>query len=253
MQEDEYRAMFELEERLWWYEGMRAVSEGLLKRAVPEGASLCLLDVGCGTGYTLLWLKERLRAREAFGIDASLHATRFWRLRGIDSAAIASAAALPFDSDSFDLVTCFDVIYQFAHEDARRALAEMQRVLRPGGLLLIREPAYEWLRGSHDVAVATRHRFTRARLARLLAAEGFIARRATYANSLLFPAAAGHRLVSRLRDGRASDVKPVPAWMNRVMLAALRLEARLLDHFNFPFGLSVVMLAEKRSLLNESK
>jgi SAM-dependent methyltransferase len=225
----------------------------LLKRAVPEGSSPSLLDVGCGTGYSLLWLKELLRARAAFGVDASFHATRFWRLRGIDTAAIASAAALPFASGSFDLVTCFDVIYQFGPGEARRAVSEMQRVLRPGGLLLIREPAYEWLRGSHDVAVATRHRFTRARLASLLAGEGFVRRRATYTNTLLFPAAAGHRLVSRLRGSSASDVKPVPGWMNRLMLAALKVEARLLDNFTFPFGLSVVMLAEKRSLSNESK
>ncbi|HKY05090.1 MAG TPA: class I SAM-dependent methyltransferase, partial [Blastocatellia bacterium] len=188
----------------------------------------------------------------AIGIDASLHAARFWRLRRIGSVALASAPALPFGSEAFDLVTCFDVIYQFADEDARRALSEMHRVLRPGGLLLIREPAYEWLRGSHDVAVATRRRFTRARLARLLAAEGFVSRRATYANTLLFPFAAGHRLISRLKGG-ASDVKPVPGLMNRMMLAALKIEARLLDHFNFPFGLSVVMLAEKRSLSNESE
>ncbi|HXG66333.1 MAG TPA: methyltransferase domain-containing protein [Blastocatellia bacterium] len=245
MRSEEYRAMFDLEDRLWWYQGMRAVTASILTGSLRETESLRLLDVGCGTGFSLTWLRERFTTCEAFGVDVSPHAAAFWRQRELDTAAVASATALPFAAGAFDLVTCFDVIYQLTPEGANAAAAETFRVLRPGGFLFIREPAYEWLRGKHDIAVGTHHRYTLAELRRLLSRHGFVARRATYANTLLFGAAVPHRLLSRLKGGTGSDVKPVPEWMNRAMVAALRLEARLLARLTFPFGLSAIVLAQK--------
>lgn len=237
--------MFELEERLWWYVGMRAISESLLGPHLEARADLRMLDVGCGTGFSLTWFRERLRAKAAVGIDLSPNAASLWKLRRLDSAAIASARQLPFAAGEFNLVTCFDVIYQFDDQGSRDAVGEMVRVLRPGGLLLIREPAYNWMRGSHDIAVATDHRFTRSRLLEILHSKGLATRRATYANTLLFGLAIPHRLLSRVKGGDDSDVKPVSPWLNRLFRAALYLEARLLARLSFPFGLSVVILAQK--------
>lgn len=237
--------MFELEERLWWYEGMRAVTAQILGRGVADGRPSIALDVGCGTGYSILWLRERFGIKEAFGVDASPRAAELWKLRGIDSAAVALAELLPFGSDQFDLVTCFDVIYQLSEEKARAAISEIGRVLRPGGLLFVREPAYEWLRGSHDIAVGTCHRYTLRELCRLIASPGLLIERATYANTLLFGVAAARRLLSRLAGGDESDVRPLPEPINRALLAALKLESRLLSRLNFPFGLSAIALATK--------
>jgi SAM-dependent methyltransferase len=246
MHTDEYRAMFDLEDHLWWYVGMRAVTASVLDGELNRESSLRLLDVGCGTGFSLTWLRERLDSQEAFGVDVSPHAAALWRARGLDTVAVASAGNLPFAAAEFDLVTCFDVIYQFGPEESRAAVAEMARVLKPGGLLFIREPAYKWMRGAHDVAVGTRHRFTRNEMRRLLTSEGFAPRRMTYVNTLLFWAAVPHRLLSRLRGEDQSDVKPVPRLINSLFASALKLEARLISRVTFPFGLSVVALAEKR-------
>jgi ubiquinone/menaquinone biosynthesis C-methylase UbiE len=242
MLDREYRAMFELEERLWWYEGMRAVMAQILRMTASRSIAL---DVGCGTGYSILWLREQFKIKEAFGVDASRRAAELWKLRGISTAAIALAELLPFSSNQFDLVTCFDVIYQLQLEGARAALSEMKRVLRPGGLLLVREPAYDWLRGSHDIAVGTCRRYTLGELCRLIASQGLSIKRATYANTLLFGLAAAHRLVSRLLGGEKSDVRPLPELINRALLKTLKLESRLLSKINFPFGLSAIALARK--------
>ncbi|MEW6207569.1 MAG: class I SAM-dependent methyltransferase [Acidobacteriota bacterium] len=244
MQKDEYRAMFELEDRLWWYTGMRAITAAILDKRLPIGP-FRLLDAGCGTGFSLAWMKQRYPNAEGFGVDVSLDASRFWSRRNLDTVALAPVESLPFASNEFDLVTCFDVIYQLTVDEARRAVAEMQRVLRPGGLLLIREPAYNWMRGAHDLAIGTRHRYTKKRLCALLREQGFSIKRATYANTLLFAAAAAHRLASRLTRRAESDVKPVGGFLNRAFESALKLEARLLRHIRFPFGLSVIALAEK--------
>jgi SAM-dependent methyltransferase len=244
MREEQYRAMFELEERLWWFVGMREVAASILAPEQIEHSRV--LDVGCGTGFSLLWLKERLSCEEIFGVDRAWDAAQFWQLRRVETAVVAGADALPFGGGKFDLITCFDVIYQFQPDQARRALDEMHRTLKPGGLLFIREPAYEWMRGGHDVAVGTCHRYTRRELRRALERSGFSVKRASYANALLFWLAAAHRWLSRIRGSEASDVKPVPPLINRAMAGVLKIEARLLRGLNLPFGLSVVALAEKK-------
>jgi ubiquinone/menaquinone biosynthesis C-methylase UbiE len=245
MREDEYRAMFDLEERLWWYEGMRGITASLLGPALEGKKNQQLLDLGCGTGYSLVWLRDRFNFAEGYGVDLSQHAAAFWHERKLDTVALASADKLPFPDNSFDLVTCFDVIYQLNDERASAAVSEMHRVLKPRGLLFIREPAYQWMRGGHDVAVGTHRRYTATDLRRLLRARGFKPRRSTYANTLLFWMAAPHRLLSKLRGGAESDVKPVPQWLNTLLGAALKLEARMLRRMAFPFGLSVLAIAEK--------
>ena len=246
MREEEYRAMFELEERLWWYAGMRAAVASILDRSLGSIQSPRLLDVGCGTGFSLLWLKERFNCDRAIGVDNSAHAAALWQLRALDTVAVASADKLPFASGEFDLVTCFDVIYQLEPDRARTAIAEMHRVLVPGGRVFIREPAYNWMRGGHDVAVGTRHRYTRIELRRLLSTQGFTLKRITYLNTLLFWAAVPHRLLSRIKGTEASDVKSVPRLLNQALTAVLGVEARLLRLMSFPFGLSIAALAEKK-------
>jgi len=245
MRDDEYRRIFDSEERFWWYEGMRAVTASFLDGRLKSNPGVRLLDVGCGTGYSIAWLRKHLHASQAFGIDSSPQAAELWHLRRIDTAGLASADRLPFGDGEFDLVTCFDVIYQLDEKSAREAVCEMSRVLKPGGLLFIREPAYEWMRGSHDLVIGTRHRYTLTELRRMLCDCGFQLVRSTYANTLLFWVAAFHRMLSRLRGKSESDVQPVPDWINRSLLKALRLEAVLLRRIPFPFGLSVIALAQK--------
>lgn len=102
--------------------------------ACPPGAAL---DVGCGTGA----LAERLAARgyEMAGIDPSEGMLDVLRQRGPAVRAIkASGTALPFEDDSFDLVLTVATLHHIADPEAvRQTLAEMVRVSRPSGRVLI--------------------------------------------------------------------------------------------------------------------
>jgi len=240
---EEYARMYEAEERQWWYVGMRAIAAALLDAHLPKGAPARMLDAGCGTGSNLLHLGARGRA---LGVDLSDAALRFCQQRGAVTAR-ASVLALPFPAEVFDLVTSFDVLYHAWVTDDRAALAELVRVTRPGGFLLVRVPALELLRGAHDEAVLSRHRYTRNELRRLMTDSGLTVLRASYCNSLLFPLLLLRRWIDRLSGRQGSDVGFLPAPFEALFKGLLLLEARILRVISLPIGASVVALARKPS------
>src|SRR6185295_18586563 len=148
-----------------------------------------------------------------------------------------------------DLITSFDVLQHVPDEQDALAIKEFYRVLRPGGVVFIRVAAYQWLRSGHDDAIAVHRRYVLPELAAHLKQAGFTIRRATYANTLLFPVAAIKRLIFTPK-GRAdaeSEVKPWSKgfeWMNGLLKLPLRVEARGLSTIDFPFGVSVICIAE---------
>ena len=244
MEKEEYRRLYELEDRLWWFVGMRHITLTLIDRFLSGSEDLLILDAGCGTGGMLPYLG---RFGTRLGIDISDEALQFVRLRETEPLARASVSNLPFRVHSFDLVTSFDVIYHRAVENDELAMAEMARVLRPNGSLLIRVPAYNWMRSAHDDAVHTGRRYTRRGLDKKLRRAGLRPTFVTYANTLLFPVAVAYRFLGKLRPHRrhGSDVGPMIPSLNRWFGAALKLEAGILRHSRLPFGLSVIALAQK--------
>jgi SAM-dependent methyltransferase len=236
--------MFEAEEAQWWYAGQRAIATALLESALGglPPARARLLDGGCGTGFNLLALS---RLGHATGIDLSPEALAFCRKRGV-RVARASLPGLPFKDATFDAVTSFDVIYHAWVTDDRAAVLEMARVLAPGGVLLVRVPALRALWGAHDVAVQSRHRYTRGELVALLGSCGLRVERATYCNAILFPLLLARRTLDRVLGREGSDVGFLPAPLEWAFGRALRAEAALVRHgFSFPVGASVVALARK--------
>jgi SAM-dependent methyltransferase len=258
----EYEAMYRLEDHLWWYTGMRRITAAALDStqsgaltgqpgSAGRRAGWRILDAGCGTGGNLAWLS---RFGRVWGVDLSSLATAYCRRRGLGTVARGSVTRLPFPDASFDLVTSFDVIYHLGVADDVAALAEMRRVLRPGGTLFVRVPALEGLRSVHDAAVHTRQRYTTGELKAKVARAGLVVERASYANGILLPLAAGARLARRRQshgkaaegeEGEASDVRPVPAPLNALFGAVLGLEAAWLGRADLPIGLSAFAVALK--------
>ena len=242
MKTAEYRRMYQAEERQWWYSGQRAIALALLT-AARQPAPLRLLDAGCGTGYNLVALA---RFGRAIGLDLSPEAIRFCRARGV-AALRGSVLRLPFRDACFDVVTSFDVLYHAWVTDDRAAVAEMARVLRPDGFVLVRVPALRALWGAHDLEVQSRHRYARSELVALLGSCGLHVERATYCNSILLPLLFARRSLDRAIGREGSDVGFLPAPFERAFGAALRAEAALVRRgVSFPLGASVVALARKR-------
>ncbi|MCG3150109.1 MAG: Ubiquinone/menaquinone biosynthesis C-methyltransferase UbiE [Verrucomicrobiae bacterium] len=240
MDDAEYHQLAAVEDRHWWCVGMADIAADWLQRWTG-GPPARLLDAGCGTGGARRWLG-------AFGAVHSLdrhplaleYASRSDRHRLVSG----DVSALPFAADSFAIVTSFDVLYHRNVTDDWTALREFARVLQPGGWLLVRVPAYNWLRGAHDRAVQTRHRYSRRELRTKLEALGFRPVRTSYVNSVLFLPSLLWRLV-QVRRPAESELRLPPAPINAALQAILALERWWLRRGDLPVGLSVLALAQK--------
>lgn len=245
MDEREYGVMYKAEDRHWWYRGMGAITRAFLAGAYPATRNLRILDAGCGTGGAI---KNYLaNYGTVTGVDVHPLALGFCRKRGISDLARGSVSNLPFVSASFDLVTSFEVLYERGVQDDLAAVREFFRVLARGGRLLLRLPAYDWMRGRHDRLVHTARRYTAGRIARLVEEAGMVVEHISYANTFLFPAAAIKRLGERVFSGRedTSDLSlNVGAW-NDFLAGILTWEAPLASGPGLPFGLSVFCMSRK--------
>jgi ubiquinone/menaquinone biosynthesis C-methylase UbiE len=252
MNRDEYKFLYELEEHHWWFAGMRKIVRALLDSA-PAPGSRCVLDAGCGTGFTMSWLRGSDKETSVYGLDFSADALAYCRQRGEKLLVRGSVGALPFPAQTFDLIVTLDVLDWFSPEQAPQPFAELTRVLKEGGLLLVRLPAFQFLRGAHDDAIRTVHRYSSSELDQSLVRQGLLPLRVTYANTFLFPIAAVWRVLHRSPQKQAhSDVRPLPKyirWLNPILAWILGVEAGWLRHlpWSLPAGLSVIALARKPS------
>ncbi|PDW04097.1 class I SAM-dependent methyltransferase [Candidatus Viridilinea mediisalina] len=243
MEKIEYTTMAAVELRHWWYGGMRAISAALLDPLYHGRQDVRILDAGCGTGGDALFLQ---RYGHVVGLDYAPEAAAIIGDRLPGRFTRGSVLQLPFADHSFDLVTSYDVLYHAGVPDEASALAEVRRVLTPAGHLLIRLPAYEWLRSHHDRQVHTRRRYTAREVATMLHKAAFQPVHLTYVLSLLFPLPAASRLLERLKPppAQASAMGLPPAPLNQALRLPMALEAAWLRRGgSFPFGLSIVALA----------
>lgn len=243
MQTAEYARNYAFEEHYWWFVGRRKLILQTLLPLVQRLGAARLLDIGCGTGYTLSALGEHT---QAFGLDIAGEALGFSKDRGLDRLVQATALDLPFLDDSLDAITALDVLEHLDDDEA--ALREWHRACRPGGYLVLNVPAIRSLWSGEDHVSQHRRRYTRAELAEKVADAGFAVRRITYANTLLLPAVFGTILYYRLLDRQAlyrSNLRPLPAWLNRLLTAVFSFEASCLTRIDSPIGSSLMCLAQK--------
>lgn len=229
------------EDTLWHYATLHANVRRALVRAGarPDGE---LLDAGCGTGGLLRRLAEWMPGLRLGGVELSAFAVEIARERTRCPIAEGSVLALPFADASFDAITCVDVVYQL--EDPVAAYREAARCLRPGGVLVVNEPAHRWLFSYHDVSVGGRHRFNRRELGALLCAAGLEPVYVTHWNFLPLPLVWARRKLLPAPQG--SDVGDFPWWIAGPMRGLMALERWWLDRGGrFPCGVSVLAAARK--------
>jgi ubiquinone/menaquinone biosynthesis C-methylase UbiE len=236
MEPGEYALMDAVEDHMWWY---RALRRRLLDAL--EGVHGTVLDAGCGTGGLLARLHAACPDLQLVGVEWADEACRRAAAKSGAPLVRGTVNALPFRDACFDAAVSADVLCHRAVEP-ERALAELGRVLRPGGRLVINMPAYMWLASAHDRQVHNARRHTAGQLRSLLLAAGFRRLRVGYWNSLLLPLMVAQRKLLIRGDG-ASDVASFPPRLDAMLHAVTEIEFRL--PFRLPAGGSVLATAER--------
>ena len=242
MSPDAYTQMAQVQDTHWWFVARRKILHSQIK-ALNLPPNAVILEIGSGTGANLDLLAE---FGSVTGIEMSEDAIALAarRTQGMGGVTLRQGVC-PQDigqiGKRFDLICLFDVL-EHIDQDAE-TLRQLIQILKPGGRLMITVPAYRWMWGPHDVQLHHKRRYSMGALQACCAAAGVSAQRITYFNSLLFPLAAGVRLLDRLLNRTVASGLEVP-WgpMNRAFAWVFSTERFLLDRLNMPWGLSLLLV-----------
>jgi SAM-dependent methyltransferase len=225
----------------FWFRAKLGMVRVLLKRAtrsMTSGGPMRILDLGAGTGDDVALLAGY---GDVYVVDVNKKALSFVPRALCKEIRVADAQKLPYPEGFFDLVLAYDVLEHV--DDDRLAMAEIRRVLRMNGALVVSVPAYQALFGSHDRALDHKRRYSKRGLRSLLSI--MRVERLRSWNFFLFPGIALVRIMQRDKPPKVNRAK-MPWLIDELFYCLLSVENLLLRiGIPLPFGLSIVGIARK--------
>jgi SAM-dependent methyltransferase len=238
-----------MERRHFWHIGRKELIFDTLHRACGDRLhDLLMVELGCGNGGVSRHLEQKGAMIEAG--DLHFGGLRFCRAFSSMPLYQLSAAQTPFADAQFDVVGLFDVLEHLT--DDTGILAELNRICKPGGLLLLTVPALPRLWSYFDVASGHKRRYRRQDLTQKIAATGFSILRISYFMTLLLPLLWASRMLEGLFRNSATprgldagmEMRTIPV-VNGFLLSILRVERFLLRFVTLPVGASLIAVARK--------
>lgn len=230
----------------WWFRARRSIFGRVLDQRVPLPADAVILDLGPGSGVNLDLLEGRGRL---VTLDLSQRSLATCRELGSPDLVQGDATRLPFGDSSVDLVCALDVL---EHLDADElALAEIARVLKPEGHLLLSVPALQALWGRQDILAQHVRRYSPSVLRDRVRAAGLEWEHRTFFNTWLFPPILAVRLamrplLSRGEQGGSDLGLRLPRFVEQSLFRIFASEGAWVVRHRLPIGVSLLGLAKPR-------
>jgi SAM-dependent methyltransferase len=158
-------------------------------------------------------------------IDIDEEAINFCRERGFgDRVTYGSMLDIPFDNNSFDIVTALDVVEHVSND--KKALSEMKRVCRPKGIILLMLPAHPWLWSNNDLAYHHYRRYDQQRIKMLAKYSNLQIRNLLYFNIIFFPFFVILSMTSKIIKPKKSPnvLKSIPRPLNSFLSRLMDIE-----------------------------
>ncbi|MCK4912005.1 MAG: class I SAM-dependent methyltransferase [Thermodesulfovibrionales bacterium] len=227
----------------FWFRGKMDLLEVLLQRAVSsflkDTPRPSILSIGAGTGENLA---TAAKCGDVSALDIDQEALDLIPEGLVKEKTRGDACHLPYGDGSFDMVLALDVLEHI--EDNRAAVAEIRRVLKPGGTVICTVPAHPYLFGAHDRGLGHARRFTMRSTLALF--EGLDVCEAGHWMFFLLPAAFVQRMAQR--NTQKGSKAMLPGFINGLLYRVLKLESVLIGHgVRFPTGLSIYLTARKQT------
>lgn len=238
----------DIETHHWWWEGRRT----LLKNMIGQKTNIRIVDIGCGTGETLTFLKRIYPKSMLFGIDTSNNAIEFSKNRGHRNIYKANALKLPFKNDYFDFVLLLDVIEHIQNDNL--AIKEVRRVLKKGGKLIITAPALPVIWSGHDSMQGHKRRYTYKTICALANKADLEINVISYFNFIFSIPIVAIRLLSKLKpfrhfgnyDNKLNFNIANLGFVNTLLRNIFVWEVSQIPTIRYPFGISLLAVFTKK-------
>jgi SAM-dependent methyltransferase len=243
-----YLDYYHFERKHWWFRARLTILEKLFPATNIKNPHI--LNAGVATGATTKMLST-------FGKVTSLEydkdCCQFLKEHLQIEVDNASLTHLPYADSSFNLVCAFDVIEHI--EDDERALSEIYRVLKPHQKMFLTVPAIPILWSEHDEINHHFRRYTMKELVTKVKQAGFYIEYKSFFNFWLFPPILLVRLLSKVKILNKKKAKNLQSdfdkyktgFFDSFLYKIFKSESVILKRgFSFPFGVSIVLIAQKK-------
>lgn len=223
----------------WWFQARSVIVKSLLD-VYLKVKKLKWLDIGAGYGSMLEAIQsftDELDVIEPYK-EARIYLEKNFEINRVFSFNFPEQ----IPEEKYSVVSMFDVL-EHIEDDIKALRIINEEVLEKDGYLILTVPAYNWLWSSHDELSGHFRRYTRKDLMTKLNKTGFKIIKATYFNTLLFPVAVISRVILKFKKGQ-TDLKMMPSFINSIFFRIFSLESLFLKRINFPFGLSIFIIAK---------
>jgi len=218
----------------WWGKARMEIVSNCMKDIVSRNMSI--LEIGAGYGRMTTMLSDYGCVK---AIEPYPEAVDYLQKLGINTYQGTFESFN--ESDKYGLVACFDVLEHIA--DDKEALLKMSSFLEDKGFLVITVPAYKYLWNRHDKMNNHFRRYTKGGLLNILP-DNLVVKRISYYNTLLFPLAVLDKLVLT-KNKRSYSFNPSKI-VNDALYNIFVMEKNILRYCNLPFGVSILLIAEKK-------
>ena len=243
MDKELYTQMSENEDEHWWFVGRRKIIESVLDTFYKKSTANKILEIGCGTGGNLALLSKYGKLTAVELNDEAIDIATKRNICPIHKGSLPDNLQL---GDKFNLICMLDVLEHI--EDDSGAINYLASQLISNGILLITVPAYMFLWSAHDEIHHHHRRYTRKELENIIVKSGLKIKYSTYFNTLLFPLIYSVRLIGKLANKtQASDVNMPSPIANLILQSIFQFEKLIMRLITLPFGVSILVIAEKHS------
>ncbi len=241
-----------VEEYHWWFEGRRILLKEIIYGFKEMERNYKILDVGSGSGSNLKFLSN---FGVVYGIDNFRIAVKYCHQKGFKNVRVANANKLPYKNSTFDLITLLDVLEHI--KDDVSALNEAKRVLKPGGRVIVTSPSLPLIWSKHDTLQGHFRRYRKKDMQDLGNITDLKVSYLNHYNVFLSPLIIAIRLATtNLKflskygeyDSKINFDIASRRVINKALLKLINLEVRLSRFFNYPIGISVVAVFDKKPL-----
>lgn len=250
---EEYKVMFEAEEKLWWYRILHEKVLAEITKKYPENYQINILDIGCGTGGLMSFLIKN-GYHNIQGIDYSEDAISFCKERNLNVKRFDINFLEEFiSSNKFDVIICNDVFYCLEKSQIVKIFQTIHGLLNEEGVFISNNNAFNIFWGTHDIAVGGKQRFTLHDIESLLPKELLKIDYYSYWTWVLSPLVLAVRLSQRLgialklidTQSVVSDVEVPSSWINKFFYRVVKIEEKIF--YKGFFGSSLFMKISKKS------